>query len=139
MTNFERFKDFLRGENLNFEENTTDDGINYIRMWQEIENAGTLLIIFDFDKEEQRMTLRMFNIAKISSPLKRDELLRLVNEMNLEYNYMKFIVRDDGEVIMNYTVDVDSSYNYAKMLTIAAVTIEVIKKEMKKFMQLQWS
>ena len=109
-------------------------------MREQIENAATLLIIFDFDVDETIATMRIYNVAKIDSPLKRDELLRLVNDLNDRYRFVKYIVTDNGDVSIQYSTHVNESYDFSKLILILFLTVKALgEEELKKFMRLQWA
>lgn len=139
MGNFAKFKQYLDEQDIYFEEGNAN-GILFVRMREQIENAATLLIVVDFDANETIATMRIFNVAKIDSPLKKDELLRLVNDLNDSYRFVKYIVADDGEVSIRYSIQVDESYDFSNLMFVIAITIKSLREdELKKFMKLQWA
>lgn len=139
MGNFAKFKQYLHEQDLYFEEDIAD-GIPFVRMREQIENAATLLIIFDFDVDETIASMRIYNVAKIDSPLKRDELLRLVNDLNDRYRFVKYIVTDNGDVSIQYSTHVNESYDFSKLILILVLTVKALREEeLKKFMRLQWA
>lgn len=139
MGNFAKFKQYLHDQDLHFEEDIAD-GIPFVHMREQIKNAATLLIIFDFDVNETIATMHIYNVAKIDSPLKRDELLRLVNDLNNRYRFVKYIVTDNGDVSIEYSTYVNESYDFSKLIFILFLTIKALEEEeLKKFMRLQWA
>lgn len=142
MDNFDRLKNLLIDENIHFNEGRAEDDSPYVLFRQPIENAGTLTIIVGFSgRDQSKVSLAIYNIAKISSPLKRDELLRIVNQLNIKYSYIKFVADDEGEVSASYHVDIDENYDFGRLLWLIVMTCKTMIEEdaVKQFMKLQWA
>ena len=142
MNNFDRLKNLLIDENIHFNEGRADDDSPYVLFRQPIENAGTLTIIVGFSgRDQSKVSLAIYNIAKISSPLKRDELLRIINKLNKDYDYFKFFAEDNGAVSAGYDAKIDSNYDFEDLLRLVATACKVVIEEdaVKQFMKLQWA
>ena len=142
MDNFDRLKNLLIDENIHFNEGRAEDDSPYVLFRQPIENAGTLTIIVGFSgRDQSKVSLAIYNIAKISSPLKRDELLRIINKLNKDYDYFKFFAEDNGAVSAGYDAKIDSNYDFEDLLRLVATACKVVIEEdaVKQFMKLQWA
>ena len=109
----ESFKVFLRSEEIYFEE--------YYN-----EKTNSVCIIFDYDVEHykkifievsfpQKINLihaEIHNIVKISDVCKKDELCRILNDINLKMAYWMFYVAEDGTVSARYMLYVENTDNY---------------------------
>lgn len=137
--NFEGFKRFLRNKEVYFEENT-DDESRVIILRQSIANSTELTIVVDFSNNSTLVNVYVGDIAHIDSPLKREELLKLVNEMNMTYTFMKLVALDDGVVRAKISLFVHDETDYEDLFLAIIITIKNIEDEVyKKFMRLQWA
>ena len=142
MSKFDRLKALLRDNDMHFEEDCASDGSPYVLFRQSMENAGILTILIALQNEElNKVVVRIYNIAKISSPLKRDELLRIINKLNKDYDYFKFFAEDNGAVSAGYDAKIDSNYDFEDLLRLVATACKVVIEEdaVKQFMKLQWA
>lgn len=137
--NFEGFKRFLRNKEIYFEEDV-NDGARLVVMHQRIANSIELTMIVDFSNNNSVVSILIGDIAHIDSPLKKEELLKLINELNIEYNFMKFFVLDNGSVRANINLFVHDETDYDDIVMSIIVTVKAIEDEAyKKLMRLQWS
>lgn len=141
MGNCSKFVQYLRDNiNLCVDEKVLDDGTKFVSFEQDIDNAGSVQIVVDFGKKENSASVRIYDIAKIESPLKQDELLRLINELNVSYKFFKFAVEEDGNVYMGYDVKISDSYDFQELVTIVLSMYGILaEKCIRKFKKLQWS
>lgn len=140
MEHYDEFVEFLRDKDDCFEEGKTEGGDKYVKALQKIDGAGVLTIGFFFGRDETVLHTGVWGIAKIESPMKRDELLRLVNDLNASYNFIKYVVSDDGEVSVLYDVSLEYSFDYEQILDILFCVIRNLEgRDMKNFMRLQWA
>ena len=108
MSNFERLKNLLSDKNVNFEERHDEDRTSLI-VRQNIKNAGTVAVVLTFNEDQTILDVDFYGVAHIDSPLKREELLKLVNELNCTYRFPKFEVIDGGNVVVQYPFLIDES------------------------------
>ncbi len=143
MRNDERFIQFLQDKEIFFEEKKGPKGERLITARQQIDGAGVLCIVFSFDSfdsNESVLHMLILGIAKIESPMKREELLRLVNDLNRSYGFIKYLVSDNGDVTISYDVSVTNSFNYEQIIEILRFVVTTLEeRDMKKFMRLQWA
>lgn len=133
-----KFEEYLRDKDFIYEEDSLDDGTPFVRMRQTIENGEPLLIIIGFSDGYTEVDI--FNIATIESPLKRDELLKLVNDLNLKYRYPRFMVNDEGRVSAEMSISHkdQSLFDVAAPMHMAMFAVKAIIDEYSKFMKLRW-
>ena len=140
--NFEGFKKHLRDDiGVSFEE-STENGTRLILLRQRIANSTELTIIIDFSRNESNVVpVVIGDIAHIDSPLKKEEFLKLINEVNEEYNILKmYVVSDSDAVRAQLTFFVHDESDYDDIVMVFIGTIRSIEGEIyKKFMRLQWS
>ncbi|MBR3624308.1 MAG: YbjN domain-containing protein [Selenomonadaceae bacterium] len=138
----DNFKLYLDNHDWTYDEGTFGDSPCVVVPFT-IAETITLRIIFVFMNDgtnETIITMFIPNVAKISDPSKRDELLRLVNEVNSSYKFTRYMVTDDGEVRIQYDTLVESTFDVHNLMWVFANTLRALEnEELKKFMRLQWS
>ena len=139
MSNFERLKNLLSDKNVNFEERHDEDRTSLI-VRQNIKNAGTVAVVLTFNEDQTILDVDFYGVAHIDSPLKREELLKLVNELNCTYRFPKFEVTDGGNVVVQYPFLIDENCDFDHVFFIIGSVLNIIETDaMGKFMRLQWS
>ena len=109
-------------------------------MRQNIKNAGTVAVVLTFNEDQTILDVDFYGVAHIDSPLKREELLKLVNELNCTYRFPKFEVIDGGNVVVQYPFLIDENCDFDHVFFIIGSVLNIIETDaMGKFMKLQWS
>lgn len=136
----EEFRNYLREEDFYFEEDVTEENEVFFRLKQSVKNGETLLIVFLFGANRTYLDINIFNIATIDSPLKRDDLLKLINELNSTYRYPKFLANKNGEVMVQAAIAIeDDVFSPKSAVLTSMLLINAIEKEYAKFMKLHWA
>ena len=111
-------------------------------MKQAVPNAEPLLIIFAFNDDETYVDAIVYNIAKITSVSKHDELMEVLNQLNSAYRYPKFTVDREGNVKAQYAVScATSNYDFEDFIFPVFLLIQELTDGdiRKKFMRLMWA
>ena len=138
MENFSRFKDLLNTTGIKFEEGRNGDH-KFVKIQQLINSTVLIVFYVDFVSDETIVDLFVYGVSKIDNPLKRSEMLKLVNEMNLKYRYVKYVISDNGDLVIQYTVDIDENYNFRNLLKVIIFIVKALEEDViKRFMMLQW-
>lgn len=111
------------------------DSYEAIQLVFEGENTSTLLRLI-FTDNQTHIKLRSNNIAKIPSS-KTDDGYRLINELNSEYNFVKFEIDEDNDIFSTWdfphSVSDDNIGKIAKeMILIMHKIIDVSYPEIMK-------
>lgn len=107
---------------------------------QNVKNAGTVAVVLTFNEDQTILDVDFYGVAHIDSPLKREELLKLVNELNCTYRFPKFAVTDGGNVVVQYPFLIDENCDFDHVFFIIGSVLDIIETDaMGKFMKLQWS
>ena len=105
-------------------------------------NAGNVTIILTFCNEmETTLDVDFYGIACIDNPLKRDVLLKLLNELNASKRFGKFIVSDTGRVYATASFIMEENCNdFKNVMVVMSLIIRSIEDDViGKLMKLQWS
>ena len=140
MSKADLFREFLEKINFHFREGSNSDfGIHFFMSQQGIKGGQTVTVVFVFPKNENYVNVKILDIATIDSPLKREELLKLLNEFNLRYRYGKFTVDETGNIGLEWTLTTMDSFNPELIMDFCCVMIECLQDEYPKIMKLQWA
>lgn len=140
MSNSDLFRDYLDERGYHYQEGTDDErGSRGFIAQQDIKGNQTLTIIFEFPEKETYVDVRIFDIAIIKDPSKREEVLELINELNLMFRFGKFFIRDSGDVVMQCSLFVKDYFDPEFVLNMAFLLIECIEEAYPRFMKIQWT
>lgn len=132
------FRDFLIKESFHMEEIKEKDGVIYFKSEQTIDNGGSVTLVIVFNSDESIVDINAFNIAKINNPLKRDNFLDLINELNLDYRFPKFY-ETQGTVSATYSMTISPNFSPNTIFDTAVMVYQASAASFPKFMKLVWS
>lgn len=138
MNNFQALKDYLTEQNLRYEDGWLDDGTAYCRILHRFKSGQDVTLLFVFNPNETMLDIYLIGLVKFDNPLKREEVLILLNGLNIKYRFYKFILNDDG------TVNVRAALPTLNFCPEEAVGLGVsmvvdVENEYQKFMRLRWA
>lgn len=120
------------------EEIKEKDGVIYFKSEQTIDNGGSVTLVIVFNSDESIVDINAFNIAKINNPLKRDNFLDLINELNLDYRFTKFY-ETQGTVSATYSMPISPNFSPNTIFNTAVMVYQSSAASFPKFMKLVWS
>lgn len=137
----DKFRNYLNQSDIHFEEGKLDDGGKFYRFYQSVKNGETLTFIFLFSSDDTWVDINIFNIATIESPLKRGEVLKLINSLNTTYRYPKFVVDERGEISTQTSIPIADPMNFDAdaIFLVSYFCYRAIEEEYPKFMKLRWA
>ena len=138
MTNFDKIKSLFIDNNVSFDEKYDENGA-FLIFQENIKNAGNITIVIWINSEQTILGIAFYGVAHIDSPFKRNDLLELINELNNEYRFAKFVVDNDGDVMVKVSFMIDENFNPDKGLFMIMLTLDAIEENIGKFMKLQWA
>ena len=140
MSNADIFANYLKENDMDFfERDTAEDGSEFFRCKQTIKNGGNVGLLVCFSKDDSLVDLRIFDVAVVEDPLKKDALRKLLNELNTFYRFAKF-VENDGEVIVGYAFDIEGSRMDAGLICEQLISLyHSASDSYPKFMKLLWN
>lgn len=137
--NKDNFRRYLVNEDVHFEDVPFEDGGHGFRFLQTIENGPRLILGLSFNSSDDIVDIKVYNIAKIDNPLKKEFLHSLLNKLNDAYRFTKF-VESEGEVTASYSMLLLGNGDYSELIFDTLIMIyNSIKDEFPKFMKLQWA
>ena len=140
MSNVDLMRDYLDEIGYRYREGSDSDlGVNFFVSQQGIKGGQTVTIVFEFPGNEKFVSIKILDIAMIDSPLKREELLKLLNELNESYRFGRFTANDNGEVSIDWTVTTINNFDPKLIIDLCVVIVKSLEDEYPKLMKLQWA
>lgn len=135
----DNFRRYLLKEDIRFDDVPFKDGGQGFRLLQTLENGPRLILGVSFNAKDNIVDLKVYNIAKIDNPLKKEFLYTLLNELNDSYRFTKF-VEEENEITASYSFELTGNLDYSHQIFDTLVMIyNSIEEEFPKFMKLQWA
>lgn len=137
--NVNQFRELLEERELYMEEGQNSDGSTFFRTEQKLENGGTILLVVGFSENEEIVEVYTFDIAEIKDAYKKESTVKLINELNRDYRYSRFIMEEDGRISSNYAMLFEDNFNPSIVLRQLILALSSAEEAYPKFMKLVWS
>lgn len=138
MSNVSVFEDYLQEIDFFMEQLNDEDGV-FFRVRQSFETGGEVILVVSFNDSEDIIDLYVHNIAHITNPLKKEHLHNLLNELNVNYRFIKFMELE-GRVSAQYSITVDqNSIDPQYLMDLLKLLFDTTEENYPKFMKLQWA
>ena len=135
--NINSFKNHLQSENFYMEENKNSDGSSFFSTEQRTENGANIRIVVAFSNEYPSVDIYAFNIAEVKDPLKKESVLKLLNNLNLNYRYTKFTIDDNDSITLSSALDfTETNFDPSLILRHIFMIYNGANDEFKSFMKL---
>ena len=139
MSNVTIFKNYLQGQDIYMEEVQEDNGGVFFRTRQGFDNGGSVIVVVAFNDREDLVDLQIFGVASINNPLKKENVHSLINELNKNYRFSKFM-EADGNISAQYSFNVaQSQLDPAFLMDTLIMLLRTTEESYPKFMKLQWA
>lgn len=131
------FKEYLANNQIYMEENVLEDGSIFFRTEQNMDNGGSVLLVVVFTPEDI-VDFKVFNIAKLNNPLKKEAFHSLINDLNAEYRFTKFF-EDQGSITASYSMPIDKNFDPQEIFDKLIMLYRSSEDSFSKFMKLLWA
>lgn len=141
MSHRNSFERYAQNKDVAYDTVDLENGKIGFKFYQSIENGPRLLLGVIFNSDDTIVDLTIYNIAKLTNPLKKENYLHLVNELNDNYRYTKFVVTEELEVNATYSMILPTNnYDFSSDIFDSLIMIlQTVEDSFPKFMRLQWS
>jgi|SRR5690625_2065117 len=138
MSNISIFESHLQKNNIHLEEIQMEDGSIAFRGRESLKGGGNIIFVIVFNNSQDIVDIKVLNIANIDSPLKKEAILDLINELNMIYRYSKFYI-NDGAIDAEYSLRLgDNQLDPQILMSYLILLINAAEESYPKFMKLQW-
>lgn len=139
MNHAQNFERYIIKSDVGYDLIPFEDGAKGFRFYQQLENGPRLLIGVLFNATDTIVDITIFNIAKITNPLKVELYLSLLNELNNQCRYTKFVKVDD-EIQANYSLPLVGNQDMSDIIfELMLLVLRSVEDSFPKIMKLQWS
>lgn len=143
MNYYDQYKQLLNKMEVHYQEHPGDDGEKGISFSVGVSDREDLIVIGVFDANESVFDLTIANVATITSILKREDVLKTLNELNSIVRYGSFSVKDDGRVICRHSILLPKNKNEEIVLAnifhvLELMTSTVVTDAYPRLMRIQW-
>jgi hypothetical protein len=129
----ELFMEHLDDNDVSYDD--LDDGLIKIELGGD--NAKSIDIIGMFEEDNEDVEFTCFSIGNFQNNY--DAGIRVCNEMNKEYKWVKFYVDDDADIVAKISTTVDE-YNCGDYCTTAVMRLmQIVDAAYPNFMRALWS
>lgn len=118
----------------------TDETEKSSNVWLQfgVEGGGNYKIRFISHDDDNDVSVRVYSLLSIPEA-KRAKLIGIVNDLNCEFRYAKFVLDKDGDVNVEYDYPVKCSNPAESAPEIVARMVRIIDKAYPRLMQGMWA
>ncbi len=127
-----KFEEFLKTNNMVLEKNVNEDLTTFL-IRENIENAGPTTIGVLFNNHDGLVNIVAYQFLRINKPAKQQQVMELVNTLNGEYTFCKYVVKDDF-VTLHISVPFKNNFSAQLLSELIATLINTIKQDYPRFM-----
>lgn len=139
MGNVEIFETYFKEHNVYMDKGVEEDGSVFFRTREHWKNGGSVILVVYFDPLQEIIDIQIIGIAYIENPLKQEALHDLMNELNIDYRFLKFI-EHKGNVIAQYPLRVEkNNLDPLYLVNMMEMCLNSAEDSYPKFMKLQWT
>ncbi len=135
----EKFEDLLTEKDIELDNwKDEEDETKYFAFEDGIKNGPRVRVVAALqNKPEYVGTVYLFNYINIADEVNKDSFYELLNELNNDYTYVKFLLDDESNIFLrlNYPV-VENYYDPETTIDFMLMILEAAKDEYPKFMKL---
>lgn len=138
-TNVNQFRQHLKSENIVLEEGELADQEIYFAIEETIRSGPRVRIIAIFSNDEHQVLIIGARYVNVDNPLKKEFILAKLNELNAEYNYLKFYMTPNNEISVSVSLPFNNNFNAGMVWAFMVDVFRTMEKEYKGFMRIMWS
>lgn len=130
--NAQKFEEFLKEKNITLEKNVNEDLTTFL-VRENIEGAGLTTIGVLFNTHDGLVNIVAYQFLQIKQPEKKPQVMELINTLNVEYTFCKYVEKDDF-VTLHISLPVKDNFSSELLVELIATIINTIKNDYPRFM-----
>ncbi|KUP04425.1 hypothetical protein Q75_15660 [Bacillus coahuilensis p1.1.43] len=139
MSNVAVFRNYLQSRDIYMEEVQEESGGVFFRTRQGFDNGGSVVIVAAFNELQDIVDLQILGLASITNPLKKESVHNLLNELNFNYRFSKFL-EVEGNISAQYSIHLgDKVLDAEFLMDTLLMLLRSAEENYPKFMKLQWA
>ena len=143
---YEAIKAEFDKQGLNYGEDTSEDGEDHIlRMRQKLDNGSVVsiaIVVTENGDTNDFIKIKYFDLVRLGEKAEPTVFHEKLNEWNSEYRYVKFVVDDDQDVVVDIDLPLDlhvGAFQVESFMSMVGVGLQVIEEVYPDPMKLRWS
>ena len=116
-----------------------DDG-DVCDVWLQftVENGAPYRIHFLVSDEDNDVSMRVFSLVKVEEE-KRDNVIQVLNNLNVQYRYTKFVCDKDGDVNVEYDYPLTGSNPAESAEEMVIRFAQIVREAFPQIMRAVWA
>ena len=146
-TAFEAIKAELDRQDMKYGEDMTEDGEDHIiRMRQQLDNGSivniAIVVVTEKGDTNDFIKIKYFGIVRLDEKMDPQVFHEKLNEWNSEYRYVKFVVDDERDVVVDIDLPLDlhvGVFQADSFMAMVSVGLQVLEEVYPELMKLRWT
>ena len=143
---FEAIKAELDKQDMKYGEDATEDGAErIIRMRQQLDNGSVVsiaVVVTENGDTNDFIKIKYFGLVRLEEDTDPQAFHEKLNEWNSEYRYVKFVVDDERDVVVDIDLPLDlhkGVFQAASFMAMVGVGLQVLEEVYPELMKLRWA
>ena len=145
-TAFEAIKAELDKQDMKYGEDVTEDGEEQIiRMRQQLDNGSVVsiaVVVTEKGDTNDFIKIKYFGLVRLDENSDEKAFHEKLNEWNSQYRYVKFVVDDERDVVVDIDLPLDlhdGIFQPDSFMAMVGVGLQVLEEVYPELMKLRWA
>ena len=143
---FEAIKAELDKQDMKYGEDVTEDGEEQIiRMRQQLDNGSVVsiaVVVTEKGDTNDFIKIKYFGLVRLDENSDEKAFHEKLNEWNSQYRYVKFVVDDERDVVVDIDLPLDlhdGIFQPDSFMAMVGVGLQVLEEIYPELMKLRWA
>ena len=143
---FEAIKTELDKQNMKYGVDVTEDGEDQIiRMRQQLDNGSVVsiaVVVTEKGDTNDFIKIKYFGLVRLDENSDEKVFHEKLNEWNSQYRYVKFVVDDERDVVVDIDLPLDlhdGVFQADSFMAMVGVGLQVLEEVYPELMKLRWA
>ena len=143
---FEAIKAELDKQDMKYGEDVTEDGEEQIiRMRQQLDNGSDVsiaVVVTEKGDTNDFIKIKYFGLVRLDENSDEKAFHEKLNEWNSQYRYVKFVVDDERDVVVDIDLPLDlhdGIFQPDSFMAMVGVGLQVLEEVYPELMKLRWA
>ena len=143
---FEAIKAELDKQDMKYGEDVTEDGEDHIiRMRQQLDNGSVVsiaIVVTENGDTNDFIKIKYFGLVRLEENSDESIFHEKLNEWNSQYRYVKFVVDDERDVVVDIDLPLDlhvGVFQVDSFMAMVGVGLQVLEEVYPELMKLRWA
>ena len=143
---FEAIKAELDKQDMKYGEDVTEDGEDQIiRMRQQLDNGSVVsiaIVVTEHGDTNDFIKIKYFGLVRLDENSDEKLFHEKLNEWNSQYRYVKFVVDDERDVVVDIDLPLDlhaGVFQPDSFMAMVGVGLQVLEEIYPELMKLRWA